>query len=238
MRNIILAILASLLTACGGAEFSADADAFGGDAGASDVTVGGGTVTVTGGSAGSVSAGGSSSTGGKPVGAAGAPQAGSGGTAPATCEFDPVKLTALLPKTIVWKDFLYTEGDLCVTCRDKPCVTIDVTSWGSPELYPPTGQYRYIPNIAMPVAPLSIGTNDGACTPQNTDCGIKVTISVVQFVPEWSGDHWDLSMLNVQGGGSGNACLADSKFSNSYAVLNDLQQEFAATLSGLKIPCD
>jgi len=238
MRNIILAILASLLTACGGAEFSADADAFGGDAGASDVTVGGGTVTVTGGSAGSVSAGGSSSTGGKPVGAAGAPQAGSGGTAPATCEFDPAKLTALLPKTIVWKDFLYTEGDLCVTCRDKPCATINVTAWGVPELFTETGEYRYVPNIAMPVAPLSIGTNDGACTPKNTDCGIHVTVDNFKFIPVWTGDSWKLSLIQVQASGSGNVCLADANFTGGYALQSDIEQEFTAALSGLKIPCD
>lgn len=236
MRNSILVILAVLLTACGGEAFQSQFGEVGGsETGAADSAggaTGGEGVTVT---PGGKSSGGSSTTGGgKGAGGstatAGAPTTGGS----SSCKFDEAQLTSALPSSIEWQGFTYTNSDLCVMCRDKPCVSLGIVSWGTPTV-DDQGRYIYYPNTGKPMVPLNIGKNDGMCTKQS-ECGIKlnyVTL-VVTVGPGPSG----LSIADAQASAvfQDNMCVQSARFNPSGATPS-LQQALVASVQDLKIPC-
>ncbi len=229
MRNSILVVLVLLLNACGGEAFSAEFDSVGddsgGEAGEAPVTAAGGSATAgtssTGGVAAGQHAGGSAAVAGSAA----------GGAAPGACDVDIEKITAALPMQIVWKDFINTNQDLCVWCRDEPCETIKVISWGVPTLQ--DGQYVYLPNTDLPMIPMNIGVNDGACT-KTSECGAKLnSLSLAVTV-----DETKHVVVSAHGGVvfQDNMCITTSGVNTGQMAL-DLGQEMADSLKGLKIPC-
>lgn len=247
MRNIILTIMVTLLTACSGAAFEADFQDLGGDAGAPDVTVGGGTVTAgTGGRAG-VSAGGSSSTGGKTGiagsvasagSAAGVSGAGTGGAAPATCDFDPAKLTAALPRSLTWQTFTVASGNVCAYCAYEPCGKLQVT-WGAPTASAAGAEYtsKLTPTGAPQMA-VQVAKNDGICAEQ-LSCLVKPADLSVSFTVARNGSGWSVTAVAAHVGFVDDECTTGLGAPGELIGLMaaDLGDEISGALKGLKFPC-
>ena len=243
-KTITLILVALFSVACGGEPFAAgDAELLAGAGG--DATEAGSVGVTSGGS--DVHVGGSSSVAGKPAGGSAGTRGGSGGAAgaaggsggagapaggaPVTCEFDVTQLTAALPSTITWNDFTYTNGEACFACRDKPCGTIKVISWGVPTLQ--DGQYVYLPNTELPMIPMNIGVNDGACT-KTSECGSKLnSLSLAVTV-----DETKHVVVSAHGGVvfQDNMCTTTAGVNTAQMAL-DLGQELGDSMKGLKIPC-
>jgi len=260
-KILTLVLLALSLAACGGEPFDASSEALAGaggdapEAGSVGVAVGG-SAAQTGGSmsAAGKPAGGSAPQGGRPstggsasagAGTAGAPLGGTGGSGSAgsttggtgtvTCDFDVTQLTAALPTTITWQDFTYTEGALCVTCRDKPCGVLHVISWGVPQVLE-DGRYQYLPNIERSNLSMNIGTNDGMCTKQ-TECGINVSLVQLLVTVAQSAGAWGITKAEPDVSATSNMCTTSAGFGNTNPASASLQSELAKSLTGLKIPC-
>src|SRR5882672_3602424 len=224
-KTLSLVLVALLLMACGGSPFEgtseplAGAGGDGSEAGTAAATAGGSEALI--GGSGNAAGGSSAATagsghGGRPSGGAGAGTGGvgsGGGGTPAACEFDVTQLTASLPSTVTWEDFIYTDGALCVTCRDKPCGTIHVISWGVPQLLE-DGRYLYLPNAEMPMIAMNLGANDGACT-TSTVCGIKMSVEGLQVAVEQRGS-WVITQADSAVAAAGNMCASSAGFSNTY----------------------
>lgn len=242
-KSFSLILVTLLLAACGGSPFEgtseplAGAGGDGSEAGTAAAPGGGGEALV--GGSGNAT-GGSSATaagsghGGRPSGGADAGTAGGGGT-PAACEFDVMQLTASLPSTVTWEDFTYTDGSLCVTCRDKPCGNIKVISWGVPQVLG-DGRINYLPNSEMPIVSLNIGTNDGACT-KSTECGVNINIAALVMTVARDQNGWIVTKAVAQAGSAGNQCASNAGFSNTHPVQTDLETQISQSLTGFKIPC-
>lgn len=241
-------ILSLALVACGGgdpfsaAEFS-DAGAGGDNAVAGTVATAGDTSTAgagggshAGGSASAgKSSGGSSSVAGKPSAGGTPAAAGSAGSSTSvSCDFDPATLTAALPTSLVWQDYIYTNGDLCETCRDKPCATIKVISWGAPQVQK-DGSFLYSPNTDQPMAPINYGANDGSCT-KNVECGVKGGSPSVQVSVARSADGWHVSAAKVVAGWSGSACNERLDM-NTGPMGADFSSEIEEQLFSIEMPC-
>lgn len=242
-KSITLILVTLSLVACGGEPFTGEGETLAGAGG--DGAEAGAVAVVSGGSDAQV--GGSTSLAGKPAGgSAGSPAAGgraggsgsagaSGGSGPVTCEFDVTQLTAALPMTITWDDFIVTDGALCVTCRDKPCGSIKIISWGVPQLLD-DGRYSYLPNAEMPMLSMNIGTNDGSCT-KSTECGVKMSVASLQITVARQGSSWVIAKAEAGTGALGNQCTESAGFPNPFPASDDLRLEVDGSLSGLKIPC-
>ncbi len=246
MKKLTLALVTLLTVACGGAPFSATTDALGGDAGAPDIleagapsasrsgapTQGGGGSSATAGT----STAGKPTSGGAPSGGAGA--GGAGGAPVSTCDFDEAKLTSALPKSFVWQDFIYTNGEFCVTCRDTPCDTVNVISWGVPVAGENENEFIYYPNTDKPMVSVELGANDGACTAEKS-CGAKLDMSTVKIVTERSGSGWSVTIVEVSAGG-GSTCLAMDPHGSGagIAIGTDFGKEVSAVIQDIEIPCN
>jgi len=241
-------ILSLALVACGGgdpfsaAEFS-DAGAGGDSAVAGTVAMAGDTSTASAGggshAGGSASAGkssgGSSSVAGKPsTGGTSAAGGAAGGSPSVSCDFDPEALTAALPTSLVWQDYIYTNGDLCETCRDKPCAVIKVISWGVPQVQK-DGSYLYLPNTDAPMAPINYGVNDGSCT-KSVECGVKGGSPSVQVSVARSADGWRVSAVKAGAGWGGSACNERIDM-NTNPMGMDFSSEIEGQLISIEMPC-
>ena len=247
-------ILSLALVACGGgdpftaAEFS-DAGAGGDAAVAGTVTTAGdssaaGTVgsSHAGGSASAgKSSGGSSSSAGKPstggtsaAGGAGGAGGAAGGATSVSCDFDPAALTAALPTSLVWQDYTYTNGDLCETCRDKPCATVSVISWGVPQVQK-DGSLLYLPNTNEPMAAINYGANDGSCT-KSVECGVKGGVGSAQISVARSANGWRVSAVKAEASWGGSACNERIDM-NTGPMGVDFSSEIEKQLISIEMPC-
>lgn len=246
MQEVVALSLA--LVACGGEPFDADSADIEQMGGADSAAVAGSdTGDARAGYAGTA-AGGSSSTAGKPAAGSspggspstgGQPTAGTGtgGSAP-SCEFDETKLTALLPMSFVWESFTYTSGEFCVKCRDMPCDTLNVISWGVPTL-DQEGGYTYSPNAEAPMVSVELGVNDGTCASEKS-CGVKMYFGSVRFLVAPGGSGWVVSAVMAAPQGTGNACLDSYQGGGSTSSVagSDFAKEIEASLGNLEIPCN
>jgi hypothetical protein len=247
MTKTILILASLFAVACGGDVFTSGAEfnALGGDAGAPDATAGTGSVAGTASAAGSTSHGGSQGAGGSSSSQAGKPSGGSaaggvatGGSsgAPATCDLNIAKLTAALPTELVWQDYTYTSGDLCVTCRDKPCGAVHVISWGVPQTLE-DGRLDYQPNVDQTTISMNFGTNDGMCT-KKTECGVQAGVASVLITVAKSVQGWEIAEAQVQAGVSENACTQTAGGLGATGPMGaDLGTKLATALKILKISC-
>lgn len=218
MKNLILALMVTLLTACGGAEFNADTDV--------SLAGEGGEPAAPAGS----SSGGGGSGGGK---GGAAPVAGS---APTSCEFDPALMMAALPKELDLGDFTFTSGDLCVTCRDTPCRKVAVISWGVPA-YDETAGWIIRPNVDTTMVSLNIGANDGSCTMEKS-CGTKPDQPAVVLTVKRDGSGWIVDTAQFSMTFYGNACTNEFSSGNYLGELTKaVNATVSATLKSLKFPC-
>ncbi len=229
MKNLILSLLVSMLTACGGAEFTGEelSPSLAGEAGEAPVAMAGSGSSV----GGSASTGGSSvATGGSSAGQHAGGKGSSAGAAPAACEFDPALLVEAMPKTLVWQDMIATNAEACVTCRKSPCETINVISWGVPNLQQ-DGSYTFYPNIDWPMISLSTGVNDGMCT-MVEQCGSKLTaLTVVVFVQNGKIVQAKTGAVFQENDCTGRAGLGSSMWRP------DLERELSDAVSGLEFGC-
>lgn len=225
MKNLILVLMVTVLTACGGAEFSAQFDdSIAGEGGepvasAGSATSGGSSSAGSGGAAGG-------STAGKPAMGGSSGSASVGGAASVACEFDPAMLTAALPTEIDLGDFSYTSGELCVACRESPCGKMPVISWGVPT-YDQDRGWIYRPNSGKDMVPLVFGNNDGVCS-KTEECGTKPDMPLLIVQVERSEDGWEISSATFQLTFFGNACV------NNHAgggFLSDLSKAVDQTVS-------
>lgn len=246
MRHLIFC---SLLLACGGEPFSGDGAAVaatggddsgsagdGGD-GAGGIVTSGGSVSLAGAPAGGAGAGGSGRAGapsGGQSGTAGSPSGGTGGGV-STCALDTDQLTAALPSSFVWESFTNTNGEDCVTCRESPCGTLKVISWGVPDERP-DGELYYLPNVEKSAFPMNFGANDGACT-KKTECGISITEMGLQLFVERDATGWVASAQAYIRFGPTCSQAPPSTMTIPYVMGPDFSKEASASLNGLKIPC-
>lgn len=246
MNNPTPLILVALsLVACGGEPFgadSADIEQIGG----ADSTVAGADTGDAGAGYGGTASGGSSSTAGKPAAGAapggsasagGQPTAGTGGATP-SCEFDEAKLTAALPMSFVWGDFMYTSGEFCGRCLNTPCAALDVISWGVPTI-DDGGAYVYSPNVEATMVAMALGANDGTCASEKS-CGAKMRFGSVRFIVARSAGGWVVETVTAYSQGEGNACLDSYPGGGSLhsVAAQDLAKEIETALDSLEIPCD
>jgi hypothetical protein len=147
------------------------------------------------------------------------------------CALDTDKLTAALPASFVWQSFTFTNGEDCVTCRDKPCGGIKVLSWGVPQEQP-DGSLLYLPDTDDPVMPMNFGTNDGSCT-KKVECGLKVDALYVSLIVERDADGWIVSPRTDLQFRYGCASFATAP----PAMGTDFSNEISSSLNGLQIPC-
>lgn len=241
-KTIALILVALFAVACGGEPFTgAELDAAGGEvplaaAGAQDAA--GAPAAGSAGAArgGATTSGGSvSGDAGKPTGAGGAGSAGAAGGAAVSCDLDLAKLTAALPKSLTWEDYMYTDASKCTTCRNSPCGVINVISWGVPQAQQ-DGRLQYLPNTDNPMVSMSFGTNDGACTKQ-VECGVKFGNPQVLLTVAKDADGWEVSAVEMRATFTGNQCVGDAG-GTALPMNDDFDQEAEAALRGLKIPCD
>jgi len=240
MTKLIPLILAALsLVACGGEPFdAANFAATGGDSGEAGAADTAGASSA--GSGGAAHTGGSASTAGKTTGGApsagGQPMGGTGGT-PASCEFDESKLTAALPMSLVWEDFLFTNGPSCIKCVSAPCDSVNVISWGVPTMSQSENEFVYNPNTDLPMVSVTLGTNDGMCTPEKI-CGAKLAgiSATITIGPTVNGFAIVKAVATAQF--SSNQCFPGGGAGETGQMGVDLGKEISAALQSLEIPCN
>lgn len=193
---------------------------------------------------------GGKSNGGSGVGQGATPSGGAGGAVatagsagaagtPASCEFDEAKLTEALPATIIWEDFNFASGELCVHCANSPCGAIKVVSWGIPQAQP-GGVLTYQPSIDQPSISLSLGANDGVCAKANA-CGSKLFELTVVVTPVMSGAEWRIDSVRGYANFQSNMCLDQATGSSGPVLVrmgDDVLSELQTSLRLLKVPCD
>lgn len=242
LTSLILAALS--LVACGGEPFGADSADIEQIGGADSAAVAGEAGSADTGDAGAgyggTASGGSSSVAGKPPVGGSAPQAGTsmGGTQATTCEFDDTQLAAALPQAFAWDAFTYTSGEFCGRCRDTPCDTIHVISWGVASI-DDGGGYVYSPNADAPMVAMSLGANDGTCASEKS-CGVKLHLGSIRLTVEPTASGWKIATATAYSQGESNACLDSYPGGGSLpsTAAADFAQEVEKTLVGREIPCD
>ncbi len=133
---------------------------------------------------------------------------------------------------IVWKDFINTNQDLCVWCRDEPCETIKVISWGVPTR-DIDGSYIFLPSIEKPMVSVNVGiTGNGTCT-KTSECGAKLDSIAMVFTIEGGAIKSTKGSANFQD----NMCTQTARV-NTGAMGADLGDEISTVAQGLKIPCN
>lgn len=248
-----LILVALSLVACGGEPFGADSADIEQIGGADSVAVAGEAGSAVAGDAGEsyggTASGGSASAAGRPPVGGSAPQAGTsmggssnagsgtGGTQ-ATCEFDEAKLAAALPQSFVWEGFTYTSGEFCGRCRDMPCETINVISWGVATM-DDGGGYVYSPNADAPMVTMSLGANDGVCAAEKS-CGLKLHLGSIRLTVEQTASGWKIATATAYSQSEGNACLDSYPGGGSITstATADFAKEVEKVLVGREIPCD
>jgi len=248
MRNIILVILATLLTACSGEAFEAQFDSVGGDAGgdagAPDVTAAGGSATAgtasTGGMAAGEHAGGSAAgsavMGGAPP-VAGSANAGGAGD---SCEFDTADLAAVLPSTLTWNSFDLAKNGMCATCAYEPCGELKLT-WGKPVVDGNviTYQVSYAPNRAAPMT-VRVANSKTCSTANYGMCDLSLTTAPMSLTVTRQGNGWVVSKATITVWFADDSCASaiDQPGDLAEQLDIDLQSEIAPLLINLKIPCE
>ncbi len=249
MRNSILVILALLLNACGGPEFSAEFEAVGGDAGGdageATVTAGGsataGTASVGGTTAGHP-AGGSASGGSADAGATAAggvaPVAGAGGGS--ACELNPAAITAALPKTLTWQSFELAKDGMCASCGYEPCGDLKVV-WSNPVVNGNTVTYQasYANNRAV-ATNMRMAASSSCGTASYGMCDLTLAPAPIAFTVARDGDGWRISNAKITVDFVDDACtLSFGKPGTFVEQMDiDLQAEMAILFTNLKIPCN
>jgi len=245
MRNLILVILVTLSTACGGeafeAQFDSVDDAAGGEAGMPDVTPAGGSVTAGTSSAGGMSAGthaGGSASGGT----GGAPAAGAASIAgaPSTCEFNATDLTAVLPETLTWNSFDLAKEGMCAACAYEPCGQLKLT-WGAPVVKGNivTYQASYASNRSAPMT-VRVASSNSCSTANYGMCDLSLTTAPISLTVARQGDGWVVSKAAITVWFADDGCTsAVGQPGDLVEQLDiDLQAEIAPLLINLKIPCE